>query len=178
MCQTHAWRPEDNLQEPVLIHRVRSGSSSGHLTWWQALLPADPWFSSSIRASLVFMVTAIGIPKQKSLLNNVWGNSLHFILDRGFYFSPLVHDPLPIIFKCLYNAMLDWGQCFPVTVQLMGQPGMLVSTACCTAVVFVINQQVGEGWLPGPALLSTGLFDCSCVNHLGLYWLLKAHPQA
>lgn len=54
---------------------------------------------------------------------------------------------------------------------------MMGCTACCTAVVFVINQQVGEGKLPGPAFLSTGLFDCSCANHLGLYWLLKAHPQ-
>lgn len=43
--------------------------------------------------------------------------------------------------------------------------------------VFVGNQQVGEGWLPGPALLSTGLFDCTSANHLGLYWLLRAHPQ-
>lgn len=103
---------------------------------------------------------------------------LHFILHRGFYFSPLVRDPLPIIFKCLYNAILDWGRFFPVTVQLTGQPGMLVCTACCcTAVGFVINQQVGEGWLLGPALLSTSLFDCSCANHLGLYWLLKAHHR-
>ena len=41
---------------------------------------------------------------------------LPFILDQGSYFSPLVNDPLLIIFKYLYDAVLDLGS-FPLSLS-------------------------------------------------------------